>query len=105
MINWERIRELRQEIGAEAFEEVLDLFLEEVEGGLDRVRDDMSASERGELMHFIVGSALNLGFVTLAGLCQAVGRGERAASSAEIRDCYHRSRAEFFANIGSAIAA
>ena len=30
MIDWQRVNELRDEVGAEDFEEVVDLFLEEV---------------------------------------------------------------------------
>lgn len=105
MIDWDRVRELRHEIGPEAFEEVLDLFLEEVEAGLGDIRDDMAASELSERLHFLAGSGLNLGFSTFAELCQSVERRQRTAHAAEIRECYARSRAEFFANIGDAVAA
>ncbi|PKQ12649.1 MAG: histidine kinase [Alphaproteobacteria bacterium HGW-Alphaproteobacteria-1] len=105
MINWNRVRELRYEIGPEAFEEVIDLFLEEVETGIDDMSDGMGVSERREQLHFLAGSALNLGFAAFAELCQAVERGQRTAQTEEIRTCYARSRAEFFANIGKAIAA
>jgi len=105
MIDWDRVRELRREIGAEAFEEVIDLFLEEVETGLTALRDDMARAERADALHFLKGSALNLGFVAFADLCESVERGLRSARTGEIRDCYERSRAEFLAQIGAALAA
>jgi len=105
MIDWDRVRELRQEIGLEAFEEVIDLFLEEVEAGLEAIQDDMSTVERAERLHFLAGCALNLGFIVFAELCQSVERGLRSAHAEEIRACYDRSRAEFLADIGKAVAA
>ncbi|MBE0453450.1 Hpt domain-containing protein [Roseovarius autotrophicus] len=105
MIDWDRVRGLRLEIGPNTFEEVLDLFLEEVETGLAGLHDTMPESERTERLHFLAGSALNLGFATFAGLCQAVERGQHTATAAEILGCYDRSRAEFLANIGKALAA
>ena len=80
MIDWARVNELREEIGAEDFGEVVDLFLEEGEeviGRVERMRDD----EIGGALHFLKGMALNLGFAELARLCQ----GGDAASDAEAR--------------------
>ncbi len=105
MINWDRVKELRREIGTEAFEEVIELFLDEVETGLAELRDDMSAVERAALLHFLKGSALNLGFAVFAELCETAEWGRQYLRAAEITDCYDRSRAEFLANIGTTTAA
>ena len=43
MIDWSRVEELRDKIGAEDFDEVVELFLSEVE---DRI--DLAAHESGE---------------------------------------------------------
>lgn len=39
MINWKRVNELRDEIGPEDFAEVVELFLEEVEQVIDKLRE------------------------------------------------------------------
>lgn len=105
MINWDRVRELRQEVGAEAFEEVIELFLDEVETGLAGLRDNMGGSERCALLHFLKGGALNLGFTAFADLCETAEQSKAPVRTDEIRACYDRSRADFLANIGAAIAA
>ena len=105
MIDWDRIRALRVDIGAEAFEEVLDLFLEEVESGLAELDDDMAEAQRRERLHFVAGSALNLGFAALAVLCQSAERGGKSVSAGEIQACYAQCRAELLANIGPEITA
>jgi HPt (histidine-containing phosphotransfer) domain-containing protein len=105
MIDWDRIRELRADIGADAFEEVLDLFLEEVETGLSDLDDSMSGAQRRERLHFIAGSALNLGFPSLASLCQSAEREQKPVTSEEIRTCYAMCRENLLANIGPQITA
>jgi HPt (histidine-containing phosphotransfer) domain-containing protein len=102
MISWERVRELRDEIGEEDFSEVVDLFLEEVEEVLDRMRDQPDPSSYEADLHFLKGSALNLGFHALGALCR---EGEvRAAAKAvdqdeiaRVMDVYETSKAEFLA--------
>ncbi len=79
MIDWSRVTELRDEIGAEDFGEVVEIFLEEVETVLDKLR----AGDRNELeqnLHFLKGSALNLGFEQFSTLCQD---GERLSSQGQ----------------------
>lgn len=82
MIDWTRVTELRDEIGAEDFEEVAELFLMEVEDTLSRLDDAAdSATQMQELMHFLKGSALNLGFSTLSDICS---KGESDAAMGRI---------------------
>lgn len=102
MIDWGRVETLRSEVGAEDFCEVVDLFLEEVEEIVDRlaVRPDPALYE--EDLHFLKGSALNLGFQRLGTLCQqgetrAVAHDADAVDIGAILDCYRASRAEFMA--------
>ena len=40
MIDWSRVNELRDEVGAEDFEEVVELFLEEVEEVIEETPKD-----------------------------------------------------------------
>ncbi len=72
MIDWSRIHELRDEIGADDFQEVVDLFMSEVEDSLtDLGAASTDSSRLQEQLHFLKGSALNLGFKEMSQLCQA----------------------------------
>ncbi|WP_264211807.1 Hpt domain-containing protein [Leisingera thetidis] len=68
MIDWPRVTELREEVGAEDFGEVVEIFLEEVEEVIGKLHDgDRSQLEQD--LHFLKGSALNLGFEDFSALC------------------------------------
>lgn len=76
MIDWTRVAELRSEIGEDDFTEVIVLFLEEADEVIARLR----LGDRTRLahdLHFLKGSALNLGLCDLAAICQS---GERKAA-------------------------
>ncbi|WP_343080390.1 Hpt domain-containing protein [Ostreiculturibacter nitratireducens] len=100
MIDWKRVEELRDEIGEEGFAEVVELFLDEVETVVMRLRSEPSTEHYEEDLHFLKGSAWNLGFAAFGALCQG---GERTAAAGrarsvdirEILDCYGRSKAQF----------
>jgi HPt (histidine-containing phosphotransfer) domain-containing protein len=77
MIDWNRVRELRDEIGADSFGEVVELFLEEVEEEIAKLRAGEDLGGLESRLHFLKGSALNLGFADFSHKCQA---GETAAS-------------------------
>ncbi|MCB1332267.1 MAG: Hpt domain-containing protein [Roseivivax sp.] len=66
MISWARVNELMDEIGQEAFEEVATLFLEEFEAKLAMLTGRESAADMADAMHFLKGSATNLGFADVA---------------------------------------
>lgn len=111
MIDWARVHELVDEIGAEDFAEVVELFLLEVEGAisiLETADSDLVIVE--EQMHFLKGAALNLGFEMLAQLCL---KGEKAANAGrpnvvtveQIRQIYQTSRAQFEQDLPKRIAA
>ncbi|MFT4783979.1 MAG: HPt (histidine-containing phosphotransfer) domain-containing protein [Paracoccaceae bacterium] len=96
MIDWDRVDELRREVGDEDFSEIVALFLDEVAEVADRLRSAQPSETLVEDFHFLKGCALNLGFFTLAGLCQ---KGETSgASRSEIEQlllCYDRSLGAF----------
>ncbi len=77
MIDWQRVDELRQEIGNEGFAEVVELFLDEVEEVMMRLRSAPQPATYEEDLHFLKGSAWNLGFADFGALCQD---GERKAA-------------------------
>jgi HPt (histidine-containing phosphotransfer) domain-containing protein len=99
VIDWERVAELREEVGEEDFAEVVDLFLDEVESALDRLKRTAPPALEGEL-HFVKGSAMTLGFQDLAEICRL---GERSAAEARfdaidipaVLNVYAQSKAEF----------
>jgi HPt (histidine-containing phosphotransfer) domain-containing protein len=77
MIDWARIRVLQNEIGAEDFGDVVELFLDEVEAEIATLRAGYDPTQLESKFHMLKGSALNLGFRTFAEHCQT---GETAAS-------------------------
>lgn len=83
MIDWPRVIELRDEVGTDGFAEVVDLFLEEVEELSGRLQVAANAERLAADLHFLKGSALNLGFAHLAALCQ---HGEQAARTGRAQD-------------------
>lgn len=110
MILWSRVNELRDEVGAEDFKEVINLFLEEVEEAINRLRGDPDRGQLEQDLHFLKGSALNLGFSEFADLCQD---GERLSAAGEadtvdlaaIVDSYDRSKTAFFDGMQDHLAA
>jgi HPt (histidine-containing phosphotransfer) domain-containing protein len=109
MIDWTRVAELRSEIGEDDFVEVIVLFLEETDEVIARLR----LGDRTRLvhdLHFLKGSALNLG---LSGLAQLCHDGERACASGraplvdleKLVACHDHSRIEFSAGLATHPAA
>lgn len=97
MISWERVNELRSEVGDEDFREVVELFLEEVEEVIARLRDSPEPARVEEDLHFLKGSALNLGFAALGDLCQIGEWQPDAVDLVAIVATYEGSKAEFMA--------
>ncbi len=100
MINWTRVHELRADIGAEAFDEIVDLFLEEVEEVAKSLRDHDAPLEAR--LHALKNGALNLGLRDLSDVCQS---GETRASGGQtvnvthILGVYDASIAQFKADL------
>lgn len=109
MIDWDRVSALRQEIGPEDFDEVIEIFLTEVDEEIDALSQTSPASGLEERLHYLKGSALNLGFRDFSDLCQS---GESALSRdpgarvdvAAIQASYHASRAVFLSDLGTRFA-
>lgn len=97
MLDWDRVLELKNEVGEEAFAEVVELFLEEVEEVFVRFRADGVTNTIAADLHFLRGSAINLGFANLAEICTA---GEKSANALGIKmvslqaifDSYEKSK-------------
>lgn len=103
MIDWDRVAELRSEVGAENFSEVVALFLDEADEATQRqlAPDDAKALE--SLLHFLKGAALNLGFADLALLCQTgerlAAQGDTSTDLNQIRAAYAASKTAFTAGL------
>ncbi len=110
MIEWSRIEELREEIGEEDFEEVVEIFLEEVEDVIALLREGVPDDQLESHLHFLKGSALNLGFKSFSGLCQT---GETAAAQgyygeidlSDVVSSYELSKTEFLSTLANRPAA
>jgi len=100
MIDWSRVRQLRDEVGIGEFDEVVQIFLDEVQETIERLHQDTARVELEQNLHFLKGSALSLGFQRFSRMCQD---GERSAAAgnaddvdlASILATYDDSRAMF----------
>ncbi|MEX0338922.1 MAG: Hpt domain-containing protein [Arenibacterium sp.] len=99
MIDWDRLLELRNEVGAEDFEEVVELFMEEVDTIIEPMRQGQNTLTNLESdLHFLKGCALNLGFTGFSDLCHegekqaAAGQGE-TVSIARVLEVFDQSKA------------
>lgn len=81
MIDWDRVTELREQIGPEDFKEVVDLFLEEVLEVTDKLRLAPEQPNLASQLHFLKGCALNLGFADFSEKCHA---GEKQAANGQV---------------------
>ncbi len=110
MIDWSRVSELRNEIGAEDFGEVVDLFLEEVGEVIARLRHDPDRAQLEQDLHFLKGSALSLGFRSFSLQCQD-GERKSAQGQADSVDIdgilaeFEISKTAFLAEVSQRIAA
>ena len=96
MIDWARVTELCAEIGADDFNEVVDLFLEEADEVIVRLEPNNTAASLEADLHFLKGAALNLGLSALAALCQEGERraalGETGLNTVAVKQCYMASK-------------
>jgi HPt (histidine-containing phosphotransfer) domain-containing protein len=110
MIDWQRVTTLRDEIGADDFEEVVPLFLEEVEAITDELRQFSDVTTLESQLHFLKGSALSLGFAAFSTMCHdgelkaGKGRGDEVDVTA-ILDCYEDSKQAFLTGLSQGHAA
>jgi histidine phosphotransfer protein HptB len=110
MIDWKRVDELRNEIGADDFLEVAGMFLDEADQTIAALSGGLSAREVEGQLHFLKGSALNLGLADLAAICQ---EGERLAAAGHgatveltrVVMVYHASKVAFLGGLARDTAA
>ncbi len=98
MLNTNRIKELKQEVGEDDFVEVVGIFCEEVEEVLGQL-PSTPASAMVEKLHFLKGSALNIGMSDVGELCRSEEERLKAAPGATadiaaIEATYQASKSE-----------
>lgn len=101
-MDWNRLDELRREVGSDALGEVLALFLEETDDMAGRLAGEVDRSTLADDLHFMKGAALNLGFDTLADACRAgetalATTGPESVDVGAILAIYATARAELHA--------
>ena len=100
MIDWTRVTALREEVGDEDFAMIVDIFRDEVDEVIARLRAAPDAGRIEEDLYFLKGSALNLGFAALGNLChegEALAGGGRldAFDLGRLFTVYEQSWADF----------
>lgn len=110
MIDWQRVTALKDEVGAEDFDEVVELFLAEVEEVTDRLARTVDATTLEHDMHFLKSSALTIGFSGFADQCQAAETCAASGQAAQVDvgavlDSYRNEKAEFLTELPNRHAA
>ena len=70
MIDWVRVNALKEDVGSEDFDDIIALFLEEVDGTVARLKMAPNPKTLGADLHFVKGSAAGLGFTDFVDHCQ-----------------------------------
>ena len=109
MIDWDRMNSLRDDVGADEFDEVVEIFLEEVDEIIARLADKPDATTLEADLHALKGCALGLGFRAFAKLCQAAeglcGEGKETEVNLDaILRVYADSRRVFLDELPAALA-
>jgi len=109
MIDWDRVNALREEVGPEDFEEVVELFLQEVDAEIEELEKADQGVGLGEKLHFLKGSAMSLGFQNFSTLCQdgesVISKDPAAAIDlGGLTESYHASRAQFLSELAEKTA-
>ena len=106
MIEWDRIRELRDEIGVDDFDEIVVIFLQEADEVVESLGTGASPRSVPDDLHFLKGAALNLGLRQFADTClqaeREIAAGRRIDLGAVVGG-FHTSRAAFLSGLEGAL--
>lgn len=70
MIDWTRVADLHDEIGEAGFNEVVEVFVQEMDSIVAQLRDAPEPHQLEMTLHALRGGLLNLGFTHVSALCQ-----------------------------------
>lgn len=110
MIDWQRVEVLQGEIGEDGFGDVVNLFLEETDDVIERLAAVPYTGRLSADLHFLKGSALNLGFRNLAETClecerHLIGGLSEQVNLTALTRVYAESRAAFLLGLAKYNAA
>lgn len=105
MIDWDQIKQLEEDVGAEDLADVVEIFIEEVDEAVDALRNGSAptGADLAAALHFLKGSAYNLGFKAFGDKCSD-GEKDANAGSSDTVDLpgivalYDVSKTEFMAS-------
>ena len=108
MIDWNQVKSLQNDVGHDEFDEIFDLFLDEVEGIVTKLCEAPNVRDMENDMHSLKGSALNLGFAKFSDMCLD---GEKMSSNGNadhvdvksIVACFYASKSIFLKDVASVI--
>ncbi|MBT8458915.1 MAG: Hpt domain-containing protein [Boseongicola sp.] len=99
MIDWDRVLELKSEVGEDVFGEIIEMFFEEVREALNEL-SQVRGNALEERLHFIKGCALNIGLREVSELCRIAESSTRDSASdtinlEDIRRAFENSVVQF----------
>ena len=102
MINQDQVKQLEDDVGAEDLAEVVTLFLSEVDEAIEGLEEVSKGTTKdiAEALHFLKGSAFNLGFQSFGDYC-AIGEAQAHAgdksqiSISQVGSLYAASKVQF----------
>jgi HPt (histidine-containing phosphotransfer) domain-containing protein len=106
MINWSQIKQLEEDVGSEDLAEVVTLFLSEVDEAISELDEVARGTNKevAEALHFLKGSAFNLGFQEFGEYC-SIGESQAHAgdtgsiSMSKVESLYTASKQLFLAEL------
>ena len=104
MIDWARINELKGEVGEDAVAEVVEIFFEEVDDAMAALGSAATPDSLADALHFLKGSAQNVGMTDVSDACAAqegeVRAGNRTvADLSTIRSALNTARSDLMAGL------
>lgn len=100
MISWDRVGQLKEEMGPDGFSELITIFLEEADDVSEKLASEEDSPTLVDRLHFLKGCAANIGFVRVEELCNRAEFAARDGNFAiidvrEILTSYAESRKLF----------
>lgn len=100
MIDWARVKELKEDIGDDDFAEVVDIFTEEIEASLEEMAQRFPQN-LAEDLHFLKGSAANIGFDLMYKTCTECEKNTAKVDINTLSTLYFDSKSELLSGLQS----
>jgi HPt (histidine-containing phosphotransfer) domain-containing protein len=109
VIDWEQVATLQTAVGRDDFSTIMRVFFKEVEEANAQLTMGVTTDQFRDILHFVKGSALSVGFVELSEQCAQAERnfaGSHQITSIgkEIITSYEKSKEHFLSNTQTCIA-